>query len=159
MREIPEFTKNEVRAAIDSLKKGKASDSNGKPSRRHRCSTRNREEAIPRQKLERFVRLFSGDGWIWWNRPSTEEQAHQSSVRRGRRQSVDDSAKPSERAVSLGQMGEVTRARQARHTEGFHGFQEAPDSPKRRLVQDERISAKERFVLDVEKFLMVGCEQ
>ena len=29
MKEIPEFTKNEVQAAIDSLKKGKASDSNG----------------------------------------------------------------------------------------------------------------------------------
>ena len=52
MREIPEFTKNEVQAAIDSLKKGKASDSDRKPSRRHQ-DMRRHDEGDDKADLQR----------------------------------------------------------------------------------------------------------
>ena len=125
--------------------------------------------AIPRQKLEeRFVRFVSGR-WLDLveSAQQAEEQAHQSSVRRRRRQSTDDLAKRAERAVSLVQMGEVSRARQA-----LEGAQMAPgtvatlrdltDPRKRPPVPREALSRtiqefqpRERFVLDAEKFLMV----
>ena len=125
--------------------------------------------AIPRQKFEeRFVRFVSGR-WLDLveSAQQAEEQAHQSSVRRRRRQSTDDSAKRAERAVSLAQMGEVTRARQP-----LEGAQMAlgtlatlrdltdprkrPPVPREALFRTiQEFQPRERFVLDAEKFLMV----
>ena len=125
------------------------------------------QKAIPRHKLEeRFVWFVAGR-WLDLVELArqTEEQAQQSSVRRRRRQSTDDLAKRAERAVTLVQMGEVSRARQA-----LEGAQLAPgtldtlraltDPRKRPPVPREVLSRtiqefqpREQFVLDAEKVL------
>ena len=83
------------------------------------CFTRNHEEGPSQGRSRRndSFNLFPGNGWIWWSRPNKQR----SKRTRGRRQSTDDLAKRAERAVSLVQMGEVSRARQA-----LEGAQMAP---------------------------------
>ena len=118
--------------------------------------------AIPKHKLEERFAWFVAGRWLdlLESARRTEEQAQQSSVRRRRRHSTDDLAKRAERAVTLVQMGEVSRARQA-----LEGAQLAPgtldtlraltDPRKRPPVPREVLSRRiqqfqprEQFVLD-----------
>ena len=121
---------------------------------------------IPRNKLEARIELFHQGSWLELLREgaSCAERAHTQSVRRRRRQCVDEERQVT-RALSLVHMGELSAARQA-----LEGAPMAPgtlatlraltDPERRPPIPREGLSREvaetqpvERFELNTEEFL------